>query len=776
MFEHGRCPGERRTAGGAQLVTRGRPAKRGHPTRPTIRGVDRVNRVKPSDLSSLVAAGRPIVLPSGDIVVTVSRPDLETNSTVSRLVQIAPDGSRRNFTNGPKDSRPVLSPDGRTLVFNRGSESGAPQLFAMAVDGGEARQLTDHKLGAGSPVFSPDGRRLAYQAAVPEAGRYGTDDKTKPDAEAPRMLTQLSYRRDGKGFLLDRPEQLFLIDLDHSDLDRSDSASGPSQPAAVQLTDLPAGVGSAVFSADGTGLLYVREARPDSMAAEIVRIDIAELPTPATESTDPNATPASAAPTPTKAVGSSDPETTSPTVPESVVVVEEGRGYSQLLVDDGILYFLAQEFENQDFVGATAGLFAATLSADGRSAGKPKRLTDPETVELEDAPLVPTADGILVLAEHRGAVELLSVPRTADRAALDTLPVLLGGQRVVRAFSVAVPDNGNAGSGATTENTSSTTTLAATIGTPESFCEVITAELNGTTITNERQLTDLGAELTASGIAEMIELTGQGEDGYPVHGWLVLPKGDGPHPVILNVHGGPHAQYAWGLFDEAQVYAGAGYAVVMGNPRGSSGYGFAHGRSVKGRLGTVDAADVLALLDTALQRDDLDPDRVGVMGGSYGGFMTSWLASHAGDRFAAGISERAVNAWDSFAGSSDIGYFFAREYCTPEGEEPAGRDKLWADSPLAYADQISMPFLVIHSEEDWRCPIEQGQRMFVALKQRGNADGADPATPAPNAPETAMLVFPGEGHELSRSGKPRHRLQRFDAILNWWNKHLPVDR
>jgi dipeptidyl aminopeptidase/acylaminoacyl peptidase len=192
----------------------------------------------------------------------------------------------------------------------------------------------------------------------------------------------------------------------------------------------------------------------------------------------------------------------------------------------------------------------------------------------------------------------------------------------------------------------------------------------------------------------------------------------------------------------------------MGNPRGSAGYGQDHGRAVVGAIGSVDVDDVLALLDHASLRSDCDAARVGVLGGSYGGFMTSWLCSQAPGRFAAAISERALNAWDSFAGSSDIGHYFARAYVGPD------RDSQWRASPLAYADTIDVPLLIIHSEHDWRCPVEQAQRMFVALKSRGAV--------------VEMLLFPGEGHELSRSGRPRHRVQRFDAILAWWARHLPV--
>jgi dipeptidyl aminopeptidase/acylaminoacyl peptidase len=278
-------------------------------------------------------------------------------------------------------------------------------------------------------------------------------------------------------------------------------------------------------------------------------------------------------------------------------------------------------------------------------------------------------------------------------------------------------------------------TLAATITDPASWGELYAGE---------RRLSSWNTGFPA---APMEEITATAADGYPVHGWIVRPRtGAGPFPVLLMIHGGPFTQYGWRLFDEAQVYAGAGYAVVMGNPRGSSGYGEAHGRAILGDVGAASAADLMPLLDQALKADDLDGSRVGVLGGSHGGFMTTWLAAHHGDRFRAAVSERAVNAIDSFTGSSDIGWFFS--------------DRLWGTdpekSPLAHADRISVPMLIVHSEHDWRCPVEQAQRLYVALKLRG-------------AP-VEMLLFPGEGHELTRSGRPSHRIARFEAILDWFGR------
>jgi len=387
--------------------------------------------------------------------------------------------------------------------------------------------------------------------------------------------------------------------------------------------------------------------------------------------------------------------------------------------DGESLYFTAAELgpSGLDMLGRNLGLWS--IPAD--RSGTPRRLTDAETTHLvRGGGIEASPDGILARAESRGAVELLRVAGSGQQE------TLISGQRQVEGVAHGGP------------------ALVAVVSSPDSAGELITVGDLA-----EQVLTSFAS---ISAPHPMEELTATSPDGYPVHGWIVRPEGAGPHPVLLIIHGGPFTQYGWRLFDEAQVYAGGGYAVVMGNPRGSSGYGQAHGRSVLGDAATNAAADLLVLLDAAVATGGLDASRVGVQGGSYGGYMTTWLAAHHGERFKAAASERAVNAIDSFQGSSDIGWFFAAALW---GSDPAA----WAkQNPLSYADQISIPMLIIHSEHDWRCPVEQAQRLFVALQLRGVP--------------TEMLLFPGESHELSRAGRPSHRVARFEAILDWWQRHL----
>ena len=246
-------------------------------------------------------------------------------------------------------------------------------------------------------------------------------------------------------------------------------------------------------------------------------------------------------------------------------------------------------------------------------------------------------------------------------------------------------------------------------------------------------------------------------EGNELDVWVFLPDGDDPVPLLLNIHGGPASQYGFGFFDEFQVYAAAGYGVVATNPRGSSGKGTEHLDAVRGDgWGTVDLTDIRAVVAAALDKfGRLDSQRLGVMGGSYGGFMTGWIIGQE-DRWRSAVVERALTSWTSFAGTSDIGGVFPQNYL--ETDYPNAWEMWWEKSPLSIVHNVTTPTLVIHSEEDWRCPIEQAEQYFMGLLRNG--------TPA------ELIRFPGEGHEMSRSGKPRHRVERFEAILEWHGRHL----
>lgn len=275
----------------------------------------------------------------------------------------------------------------------------------------------------------------------------------------------------------------------------------------------------------------------------------------------------------------------------------------------------------------------------------------------------------------------------------------------------------------------------------------------------ERVLTDLNAAFRDEVALVAPEPFSYDSDGVSIQGWAYLPPGDGQVPLLLNIHGGPASQFGWYFFDEFQVYAGAGYGVVAVNPRGSSGRGRDFVRAVVGRWAEDDPPDMRDLrgaVDAALERfPRLDGGRLGVMGGSYGGFATARILAADG-RFDSGIVERGLLSWLSFAGTSDIGAFFDVMYLG--AQLPDGFEQLWRASPLRTAHRITTPTLVIHSESDFRTPMEQGEQLFAVLRRHGVT--------------TEFVRFPDESHELSRSGSPKHRVERFDLVLDWHARHL----
>jgi dipeptidyl aminopeptidase/acylaminoacyl peptidase len=349
----------------------------------------------------------------------------------------------------------------------------------------------------------------------------------------------------------------------------------------------------------------------------------------------------------------------------------------------------------------------------------------------------PAWDGnrIVFVAEDAGNVHLYSVG--ADGAAEPEL--LVGDQQAVTGFDVV--------DGEIVHSASTATTLS---------------EL----YSGDRRLSTVGDGFAKDrDLARPERFTARSEDGTEVDCWIVRPAGfvEGKkYPTLLSIHGGPFSQYSTGFFDEFQVYAGGGYAVVYSNPRGSSGYGEDWGRAIRGPSngqgpgwGTVDYQDLMAAVDAALEHYDfVDPDRLGVLGGSYGGFMTSWIVGHT-NRFKAACSERAVNNLVSAYGSSDVFWAFAGMFGSFLYEDLDA----WVErSPSTYAKDIDTPLLVMHSENDLRCAVEQAEHLFITLRLARK--------------EVEFVRFPVESHELSRSGSPTHRVQRFEILLDWFDRHL----
>jgi len=656
--------------------------------------------MRPVDIETLISVGRPTLSSDGGFAVfATSRPDLAADRGVGQLWRVElPEGRPRRLTRGVSDRSPRLSPDDSTIAFLRADDRGRAQVFVVAATGGEPVQVTDQAGGVTDLAWSPDGGRLAFAARVPEPGRYGTVEGRDAAAEPPRRITGIRWHANGLGYL-DRPTHLFVVEAPSTDaepfyapapaLDAAEKRVVAAEP--LRLTHGETSWNGVVWTRDGAELLSVPE------VIETDRRDLRDR---------------------LIAVSVEDG------AEREVLGREADLSIAEVATaPDGTVFVLANDVgpEGVDFVAPGIALFAL------EPAG-PRRLTDPETIDLGEGGSHISFDGddAIVQDRTRGRLRLLRVSRRGD------VVELLGGDLEATGHAAA---NGR---------------VVASVASPESFGEIVVVDA----VAGMRAVTDFGAAARERGVVIPVEHEIAGRDGYPVHGWVAVPEGEGPFPVILQIHGGPYASYGVHLFDETQVLVDAGYAVVYSNPRGSAGYGREHGRSIRQRMGTLDYFDVMDFFDGVVSADPrLDGDRVGVMGGSYGGYMTAWVIAHD-HRFAGAIVERGFLDPTAFPGSSDIGSFFGQEYV---GTDPA---QIAAQSPMAVVDRVKTPTLVLHSELDFRCPLEQATRYYAALKKQGT--------------EAEMLIFPGEDHELTRGGRPQHRVQRFDAVLDWWRRYLPV--
>ncbi|MDL9979831.1 S9 family peptidase [Microbacterium sp. ASV49] len=659
--------------------------------------------MRADDIETLISVGRPQVAPDGSFAVFASsRPDIAANRAVGQLWRVdLPDGAPWRLTRGTSDSSPRLSPDGTRIAFLRGDAKGRPQVFVVAASGGEPVQATDAPAGVSQVEWSPDAAVLAFVARVPEVGRYGTVEGLDASSEAPRRITGIRWHSNGLGYIGDRPSHVFVVAA-------PDPASEPFYEPAPAV-------------------------RPEGETAPKRRLVAAEARQLTSGETSYSGIAFTADGSEILAIAD-DIEHRAPDLRNRLVAVSVGDAGERVVVDrdsdlgidavavapDGLVALIAQDLgpDGVDFVAPATALW--TVGESGL-----RRITDPDAFDLDGmSGQIGFAGGDFLLQHAaRGRVHLVRVTRDGE------ISTVLDGD-------VEVTGHGSGGD-----------RILAAVAQPDSFGELV---LDG-----HGAVTSFGTAAQAAGIAEPRELVVTGRDGYPVHGWVATPDGDGPFPVILQIHGGPYASYGVHLFDETQVLVDAGYAVVYCNPRGSAGYGRAHGRAIRQSMGTVDFADVIDFFEGAVASDPrIDGSRAGVMGGSYGGYLTAWVIGHD-YRFAGAIVERGFLDPATFQGTSDIGTFFGDEYV---GVSMADISR---QSPMAVADQVRTPTLVLHSELDFRCPLEQATRYYSALKRAGV--------------DTEMLIFPGENHELTRGGQPRHRMERFAAVLDWWSRHLPID-
>jgi dipeptidyl aminopeptidase/acylaminoacyl peptidase len=639
------------------------------------------------------------VSPDGSrVAMTVTRVDLAANRYVTQVWLATVDGSLppRPLTSGePGESRPAWSPDGRQLAFvsKRAKGQGQATLHVLAVDGpGEVRTVATMADGIDDPAWSPDGRWIAYTSRVRDE-RYEAEDESW---QAPRKVETFFSRLDDVGWIFDRPSHVFVVPSDGTGAPQ-DLTPGPHQHEGVS------------WLADSTGVV-TSAARHEGWDRDLA-VDLYLVP----RDGEPRAL--------TGRTGSYECPSVSP----------DGSLVAFLGVDDPLTY---PQNTKVGVVPVAGGAHRWISSRLDRTFEPTPGARSP--VWLDES-------SVLATAEDRGRCHVF---RLDAAGAADPTPVTTG-ERWVRSFDAAGG------------------TLAAAISRVDRPAELHVMSLDGS---DERQVTWLSDRYaTAVGLRGWERfVVPTSDDTDEIDAWIMRPAGFDPsrsYPVLLNVHGGPHTQYGETFFDEAQLQAAAGYVVLMSNPRGSSGRHEAWGQAIMGPKhprrpgtgwGSVDVDDVLAVLDAALVRFPFcDPQRVGMLGGSYGGFMATWLAGRHGERFRAICSERAVNNLLSEEWSSDIATMFRIEHGPDPVEDP---DEYLRMSPIRFARDIHVPMLILHSEQDLRCPIDQADQLFVTLRLLGR--------------DVTYYRFPGEGHELSRSGSPVHRRQRFEVLLEFFGRHL----
>jgi len=680
------------------------------------------------DLFNFVWIGDPQVSPDGSrvVFVRVTVNDKKDGYNTAIWTVTTATGETRQLTNGPRDATPRWSPDGNYLLFTRAPEvsgrTDPPQLFMLAMNGGEPFQFTTLPRGAGGPQWSPDGKMiLFYNSATPEeiakaAARNKPSSQPSPSPAASptpleresdvRVITRAVYRSNGTGYLdFKHPNHIWVVTA---------PKTGDEKVTPRQLTSGRFDEGGAFWARDSSRVYY-----------ESDQIDepYYELPTTTIYSV-----------------------ATTGGTSEKFTSFDMGAGAFALSPDGKKLAMIAsvsqpiRSYSQPD-------LWVMDMTA----GAKPRNLTTTFDYDIgggvggdNTAPRGGGGNLPVWSADNRSIIIGYAKEGKANVGSFDAasgkLTDVTTGNQAVVSFR-AIPDASK---------------FALLISTPTRIGDLYWLDKAGA---QPKQLTHINDDLFSKlNLTEPEEIWHNSFDGRKIQVWVQKPPDFDPHkkyPLILNIHGGPHAAYGFIFDHEFQWMAAKGYVVLYPNPRGSTSYGQEFGNIIQHNYPGDDYKDLMAGVDELIRRGYVDEKKLAVTGGSGGGLLTNWTIGQT-TRFAAAVSQRDIASWTDWWYTADFTLFQPTWFKAPPFEDPEDYRRR---SPITYVNKIQTPLMLILGEVDWRTPTGPGgEAMFRALKYR-------------KIP-TVMVRFPNESHELSRSGQPWHRIERLQHIVGWFDKWI----
>lgn len=659
-------------------------------------------QIQPEDLLKFQVVTHAEIAPDGrQIAFAVQEAVLDENRYQSAIwLADTESGAVRQFTSGAtQDTDPRWSPDGQALAFVS-DRSGKSQIHLIDRTGGESRQVTHLDRGASGPVWSPDGARIAF---VSTQGNGIDDDDRNKSGGMIRHVTRKRYRFDVTGYIDDRFPHIWYVDL----------ASGKIQ----QVTAGEHPDSSPAWSPDGKQIAFTANRENEIPEGHISQLYIIDVPEPGGS---------------TGAADNARKIDTGAEMHARPVFAPDGTSIAVIGRRAGAR------------AGANNDIFAASTDASGQAS----RITESfdrgiglgnysDTFDSGTPSLCWSVDGtsIRFSANDKGRVGLFETDLDGN------VTQIIGGDRTATLFS-------QSGDG------SKIAFASATFISPGDIC---VSDGDGG---NERTLTGLNRELVSElPIQQPEHLPFRSfDDRFDVDAWLIRPAGYDPgqrYPLVQIIHGGPHSVFGHVFFFDMQQWASYGWNVLFINPRATQGYGEEFANACIGDWGGADWKEQEQALDLAIEQGGIDPDRLAVTGLSYGGFMTNWIVGQT-DRYRVGVSENSICNLVSFMFTSDIGWAWLEK----EMEKTFWDNLDWymQASPISYMPNIKTPVLLLQSETDWRCPVEQGEQFYQALQHLGV--------------DTEMVRFPGESHGALRAGKPESRHSRREHTLRWFKKYL----